>query len=49
MSYNFKHSVSILHDSNGILKPLSPKQYDVYRTIGKRAGKKPGIANTPND
>ncbi|HHZ90219.1 TPA: radical SAM protein [Candidatus Poribacteria bacterium] len=37
MSYNFKHSVSILHDSNGILKPLSPKQYDVYRTIGKRS------------
>lgn len=29
----FLHTVGVLHDDTGTLKPLSPKQFDVYRRI----------------
>jgi hypothetical protein len=33
--HGFFHSVGVLHDHNGILKPLSHDQLDVYKRIGK--------------
>jgi hypothetical protein len=36
--YGFSHSVGILHDHSGILKPLSETQYAAYRTMGKMSG-----------
>ncbi len=34
ISYGFSHSVGVLHDGSGILKPLSEKQHAVYHEIG---------------
>ncbi len=36
--YGFYHSVGVLHDENGTLKPLTPKQFAVYRQIGAQSG-----------
>ncbi len=35
IEYGFSHSVGLVHDGNGILKPLSRDQYQVYLEIGK--------------
>ncbi|MFQ5752373.1 MAG: radical SAM protein [bacterium] len=36
-SYGFSSTVGLLHDDNGILKPLSAKQREVYNEIGKHS------------
>ncbi len=33
--YGFFHSVGVLHDDTGSLKPLSPRQFQAYRTVTK--------------
>jgi len=33
--YGFSHSVGVLHDHSGLLKPLTPLQHDAYATVTK--------------
>ncbi len=37
-AHGFYHSVGVLHDHHGLLKPLSAQQFSVYRRIGKLSG-----------
>lgn len=41
----FQHSVGVLHDHSGTLKPLSPKQMDAYRQVTKIS---PSLVHTLN-
>ena len=34
-SYGLQHSVGVLHDGSGLLKPLTPVQLQAYRTVTK--------------
>jgi len=34
----FSHSVAIVHDDDGIMKPLSRKQHDTYKRMGQMSG-----------
>lgn len=45
LHYGFSHSVGVLHDGSGILKPLSPIQYAAYQAIGKLRGSWVHLAN----
>ena len=36
--HGFFHSVGVLHDHNGILKPLTTEQFSVYKRLGKLSG-----------